>query len=128
MKAIQYLAAIALTVSGFAYAAEGHKSAHDHKPLHGGIVTEVKDIDLELVAKPELIQLFVRVHGKPVDVSGGTGKLTILAGSEKREIDLVSAGNRMEATGKFAFPAGTKAVAQIQLKGKPTVTARFAIK
>lgn len=128
MKITQWLLASTLLFSGVAYGAGDHKSGHDHKPMHGGIVSEVKDIDLELVAKAELIQVYLRDHGKPVDVSGANGKLTILSGSEKREIPLSPAGNRMEATGKFSFPAGTKAVAQIQLKGKPAITARFAIK
>ena len=32
-------------------------------------MVEVKDLDLELVAKPEVIQLHLRDHGKPVDVA-----------------------------------------------------------
>lgn len=128
MKVASGLLALMIAWSGSAVGADGHKSAHDHKPLHGGIVSEVKDIDLELVAKPDLVQVYVREHEKPVEVSGATGKLTVLSGTEKREIELVSAGNRLEARGKFSFRPGTKAVVQIQLKGKPAVTARFALK
>ena len=69
MKLIHLITAITLGLSGLAFAAGGHDHGHEHKPLHGGIVTEVKDMDYELVAKPEQIQLFVRDHGKPADVS-----------------------------------------------------------
>ena len=30
-----------------AFAAGDHDHAHDHKPLHGGVVTEVRDVDYE---------------------------------------------------------------------------------
>ena len=45
-------------------------------------MTEVKDVDYELVAKPELIQLHLRDHGKPVDVSKVSAKLTLLQHGE----------------------------------------------
>ena len=34
-----------------AFAAGDHDHAHDHKPLHGGVVTEVRDVDYELVVQ-----------------------------------------------------------------------------
>ena len=45
MKPIHWIATIALGLSGFAFAAGGHDHGHEHKSLHGGIVTEVKDVD-----------------------------------------------------------------------------------
>ena len=56
MKTSILLAAIALTLSGTAFAAGGH----DHSPKHGGVVAEAKDMDYELVAKPAAIQLHLR--------------------------------------------------------------------
>ena len=55
MKPIHLLAAFAFSLSGNAFAAGGHDHDHEHKPLHGGIVSEVKDMDYELVAKPALV-------------------------------------------------------------------------
>jgi hypothetical protein len=101
---------------------------HDHSPKHGGIVVEVKELDMELVAKPEIIQLYVRDHGKTIKIDGGKAKLTLLTGSEKSDVELPVQGDKFEAKGNFKVAAGTKAVAVVTLTGKPPVTARFAIK
>ncbi len=39
---------------------------HDAKPLYDGVITVVKDIHYELVAKPDSIALYIAGHGKPV--------------------------------------------------------------
>ena len=127
MKPIHLIAAITLGLSGLAFAAGGHDHGHEHKPLHGGIITEAKDMDYELVAKPEQIQLFVRDHGKPADISKGSAKLTVLSGNQKQEINLLPDGERFLAKGTFAITPGAKAVAQVSLDG-PAVTARFVLK
>ena len=127
MKLIHLITAITLGLSGLAFAAGGHDHGHEHKPLHGGIVTEVKDMDYELVAKPEQIQLFVRDHGKPANISKGSAKLTVLSGNQKQEINLLPDGERFLAKGTFAITPGAKAVAQVSLDG-PAVTARFVLK
>ena len=123
MKLQSIVAAFALSVASTVFAA----GAHDHKPLHGGVVAEVKDVDYELVAKPSTIQIFVRDHGKPVDVSKATAKVTLLTGSDKQEVELKPAGDRLEAGGSFKVGAGTKAVAVVTINGKPA-TARFTLK
>ena len=127
MKSIHLILAITLGLSGLAFAAGGHDHGHEHKPLHGGIVTEVRDMDYELVAKPEQIQLFVRDHDKPVNISKGSAKLTVLSGNQKQEISLLPDGDRFLAKGTFAITPGTKAVAQVSLDGS-AVTARFVLK
>lgn len=93
MKPIHLLSAVSLCISGLAFAAGGHDHGHEHKPLHGGVVSEVKDMDYELVAKPDLIQLHLRDHGKPVDVSKSNAKLTILVDSDKQEVELKPAAS-----------------------------------
>jgi hypothetical protein len=124
MKTKALLASITLTLAGSAFAA-GDK--HDHKPLHGGVVTEVKDMDFELVAKPSAIQLYLRGHGKSPDLSKATAKVTLLTGTEKQEVELKPAGDKLEATGSFKVGPGTKAVAVVTIAGKPA-TVRFAMK
>lgn len=96
-------------------------------PLHGGIVAEVKDMDYELVVKPEQIQLFVRDHGKPADISKGSAKLTVLASNQKQEINLPLDGELFLAKGAFVITPGAKAVAQVSLGG-PVVTVQFVLK
>lgn len=95
--------------------------------MHGGVVVEVRDMDYELVAKPEAIQLHVRDHGKPADVSKASAKVTLLTGAEKQEVELQPAGDRLQATGSFKVGPGTKAVAVVTVNGK-AATARFTLK
>lgn len=115
--------ALALAASTATHAGEGH----DHSPKHGGIVAETRDWDFELVARPTTIQLYVRGQGKPADVAKASAKLTLLTGTEKQEVELKPAGDKLEATGTFKLGPGTKAVAVVTVNGK-AATARFAVK
>jgi hypothetical protein len=126
MKITRLLCALLLTCSFGAQAADGHD--HAHEPLHGGIVAEARDIDFELVARADALQLYLRDHGKAVDVSQASAKLTLLAGSDKQEVELRPAGARLEAKGTFKVGTGVKAVALVSLPGKPAMTVRFALK
>ena len=119
------LAASLVIITGTALA---HGDDHAHTPLHGGVVTEVKDMDYELVAKPDVVQLYVRDHGKPADVTKASAKLTLLAGTDKQDVELKPAGDRLEATGSFKTAAGTKAVVVLRMDGKPASTARFTLR
>jgi len=127
MKLISTTFALMLMASGVVFAADKHDHGHEDKPLHGGLVTEIKDVDYELVAKSEVLQLYVRDHGKPVDVSKATAKITLLSGSEKQEVELKPSGDRLEAKGSFKVAPGTKVVAQVNLASK-AATARFVLK
>lgn len=103
--------------------------SHDHSPKFGGIVAEGKAFDAELVAKPDLITVYVSDHGKPMPTRGAKGKITMLIGVDKTKTELMPAGdNRMEAKGKFNVSRGTKAVIEITPEGKKPSTLRFAIK
>lgn len=117
------LAAVLAGLSGAALAADDH-----HKPMKGGILVPGKEADYELVAQPTLLQLYVSDHGKPRDVSKASAKLTLLSGSEKQDVELKPAGDRLEATGSFKVGAGTKAVAIVSDNGKTLGTARFTLK
>lgn len=124
MKTKFYTAAtIALALAGAAHAG----GTHDHNPKHGGVVAEVKDMDYELVAKTNVIQLYLRGHGNTVDVSKASAKVTMLTGTDKQEVELKPAGDKLEATGSFKVGPGTKAVAVVTVAGKPA-TARFTLK
>lgn len=104
-------------------------SGDDHAPKFGGIVAEGKAFDAELIAKPELITVHVRDHGKPMPTQGARGKITMLTGANKTVTELSPAGDsRMEAKGQFNVSMGTKAVVEITLQGKKPSTLRFVIK
>ncbi|WP_298211159.1 hypothetical protein [Acidovorax sp.] len=120
-------ALVLLASSATAYAAGNH--AHDHKPLHGGVVAESNDMDYELVAQPDTITLHVRDHGKPVSVQGASARLTLLQGAEKSEVVLAPNNEGvLQSKGSFKVAAGTKVVALVTLPGKKAANVRFVIK
>lgn len=133
MKLARLIMALSLAATATAFAADKHDHAHDHAhdhdhtPKHGGVVVEVKDMDYELVARADLLQLYLRDHDKPVDVSKASARITLLSGAEKLDVEAKPAGDRLEAKGSFKVGAGSKAVAQVTLNGK-TTTARFVLK
>lgn len=80
------------------------------------------------LAKADKLQLFMRDHGKPFDVSGMTAKATLLAGSDKQEVQLQPVDGKLEAAGNFKVVAGTKAVIAVSKAGKAVASVRFTLK
>jgi hypothetical protein len=124
MKLQTLLIASSLALGSLAWAGPGDAT---HKPMQGGVLATVKDVDYELVAKPDVLQLYVRDHGKPVDVSKTTAKVTLLSGADKQEVELKPTGDKLEAKGTFKISPGTKVVAQVISAGK-TSSVRFVLK
>jgi hypothetical protein len=124
MKFQTLLIASSLALGSLAWAGPNDGT---HKPMQGGVLATVKDVDYELVAKPDVLQLFVRDHGKTVDVSKATAKVTLLSGADKQEVELKPTGDKLEAKGSFKVSPGTKVVAQVNSAGK-TASARFVLK
>jgi hypothetical protein len=125
MKFNQLLLATALAVSGVSVMAAG---GHGHDPKFGGVVVETKAGDLEIVAKPDTLQIYVSDHGKAVKLEGAKAKVTLLNGTEKSEAELAPAGDKLEVKGAFKVAKGTKGIAVVTLAGKPPATARFEVK
>ncbi len=125
MKKLVLVAALVALVSGPALA---QKSGHAHAAQHGGVFVEGKEADYELVAKADVIQLYVNDHGKPMDVSKASARLTLLSGADKQEVELKPAEGRLEAKGSFKVATGTKAVAVVTDGGKTLGTARFTLR
>ena len=101
---------------------------HGHDPKFGGVVVETKAGDLEIVAKPDAIVVYVSDHGKPMKLDGAKAKVTLLNGTEKSVVDLLPAGDKLEAKGAFKVTKGTKGIAVVTLAGKPPATARFVVR
>jgi hypothetical protein len=114
-----------LLFTNIAFAGPDHG---EHKPMKGGVLATVKDVDYELVANASSISLYVRDHGKSVDLSKASAKITLLTGSDKQEVDLQPTAEKLESKGNFKVSAGTKVVAIINLQGKSATTARFVLK
>ncbi len=124
MKFRTFLITSSLLLSGLAWASPNDA---DHKPMHGGVLTTVKDIDYELIANPTTLRLYVRDHGKAVDVSKASAKLTLLTGAETQQVDLKPSDDQLEAAGAFTVGPGTKIIAVISVGGRQS-TARFVLK
>lgn len=122
--AIATLSLAALVAATPALAAGNH--AHD--PAHGGIVAAAKEADYELVARADVLQLYVSDHGKARDLSEASARLTLLSGKEKHQAQLLPAGDKLEARGAFKLAPGTKVVAVVIDGGKTLGTARFTLK
>jgi hypothetical protein len=124
MKIANLIAAACLAMTGSAALAQ----KDDHTAKHGGIFVDTKALDFEIVAKPDVIHVYVNEHGKAVKLDGAKGKVTLLNGSQKTEVDLAPAGDKLEAKGSFQVAKGTKGIASVTLAGKSASTARFEVK
>jgi len=109
--------------------ASGQALAHESPARHGGIVKTAGDIQFELVNKDGQTTIYVDDHGKDIPMTGGSGTLTILKGTEKSELPLsAGSGNTLVAkTGDKVGP-GTKVVAAIVFPDKSAMSVRFSIK
>lgn len=125
MRFNKLFVATCLALSGAATLAAG---THGHDPKFGGIVVETRAGDFEIVAKPVVLQIYVSDHGKAAKLAGAKAKITLLNGTEKSDVDLVSVGDKLEAKGAFKVGKGTKGIAVVTLAGKPPATARFELK
>jgi hypothetical protein len=133
------IAVLAMSTANIGMAADDHKGhnhddkkgaehPHDSKPVYGGVVSVVKDVNYELVAKPDVITLYITDHGKPVDTKDATATLTMLSASDKSEVKLTPAGdNKLQAKGTYKVDKGTKVVASVATGGKPQ-SIRFTLK
>ena len=97
--------------------------AEHGQPQFGGVVAEAGEAQFEVVGRDGKLVVHVTNHGAPLDTVGATGKLTVLTGTSKQDIQLKPAGgNRLEGAGSYA--AGAKLLLQVQLPGKKPLQAR----
>ena len=98
------------------------------QPRHGGIVQVASDVNFELVAEADGATLYLVDHDKPMSSKGITGKLTVLQGGKKSEVDVKEVGgNTLRATG-IKLGKGDKVVAVLNNVEGKTVTVRFTVK
>ncbi len=123
MKKLLAVLVIGLSTSAF-HAALAHGGA---QAKHGGVVALASDLSFELVALPSGAVIHVEDHGKPMPLTGISGKLTVLAGADKSEAVLAVAGAVLEAKGLLLKP-GAKVVAALNTADKKAITVRFTVK
>ena len=119
---------IAMSVAALVVASMGVR-AHGPAPAkHGGVERSASDLGFELVGQPEGAVLYIEDHGEPFATKGASGKLTVLSGADKSEVDLIPTGdNALQAKGA-KLAAGSKAVAAVTLPNGKVVTVRFTVK
>lgn len=98
------------------------------KALHGGVVQMASDVSFELVAEASGATIYLVDHGQPMPSQGIAGKLTILQGDQKSEVEVkASSENKLRAEGVKIVP-GTKIVAVLNNIHGKAVTVRFSVK
>ena len=105
-----------------------HKHTHP-TAQHGGILEDVGEFHVELVAKDGKITLYVRDHdAKDAATDGLKASVLVTAGSQRiGPVEVKSAGgNKME--GASAVPAGATAILTLTDKDGKTAQGRFKLK
>ena len=101
------------------------KDVHDLVPKHGGIVTESNHMEYELVIKPDSTELYIRDHGKAVDLSQAKAKLTVLNSGKKTETELIGGSTMLKGEAVITDGKGFTALATVEFSGKKKSTVRF---
>lgn len=101
-----------------------------HKSQHGGIVKENKDYVFELVAKPEVITLYIYDHqNKPLATTGANAEIQLTTGKEQTLIKLAPSGtNALQATGQFKIEKGNKAQVKVLVGSAVIGNVRYILK
>jgi len=105
--------------------------AHDAhgKPRWGGVVADAEIFQAELVIKDGQAKIYLSLHADMLPAQGASGKLTLLGGGKKEELELKQvADSALGATTSIRSGKGVKAVAVITMPGKGTGNMRFTIK
>lgn len=125
MKSILMAVAVAVLAALNLNTAEAHGTSD---PRHGGIVQVANDVNFELVVEADGATIYLVDHDEPLASKGISGKLTVLNGSVKTEVDLKPAGdNKLRAKG-VKIASGAKLVALLHEVEGQTVTVRFTVK
>lgn len=82
---------------------------HSHGPRYAGVAREVGEVTFELVAKPDVMTLYVSDHGKPLSMRDAAAEATIYAGNERTTVKLAPVGeSTLEAKGSFKTGVGVR--------------------
>jgi hypothetical protein len=101
---------------------------HETKPVFGGVVAVVNDIDYELVAEADKLVLHVYEHGVPVDLWGASATVELRANNDKVTVSLAPAVVKFEAEGRYNIGPGTLAIATVALPGRSPMKAKFKLR
>lgn len=105
----------------------GSASAHDHKGMHGGRITDAGTYHLEMVVKSDTVEVFISDESeKPVAASGFKGTAILVAGGKSQRIVLAPVdGLRLSGSATAALPNQPKGVVQVTGPDGKTSQAKF---
>ena len=111
----QVCCAIAMVLSGLALAHTESELANVIPP-HGGLLASVGEYHVELVLKPDRVQVFVADHlDQPISIQGVTGTANVrVKGKKSQRVPLQVVDDRLE--GPAAIPADASVTVMIMLK------------
>jgi hypothetical protein len=119
-------AIVAMLIGGSALAHEKQKSPGQH----GGILVDSGHHHLEVVAKDDVIEVYVSGEdGKPEDVKDAKATAAILSEGKKIDVTLTAAANANHLQGKGSFKAakGTTIVVTLTMPGHQPEQSRIKI-
>ena len=101
--------------------------AHEAKGSHGGRIADAGPYHAELVAKDNVIEIFLTgENDKPVDPKGFRAVAIFKLGGKTERIALTpSEKNNLSGTAAAALPANPKGAVQVTAPDGKTATARF---
>jgi hypothetical protein len=109
-------------------------AAHTGKGPHGGPLADAGPYYVELVVNGSDLQIFVfdDKTSTPVGTAGATGTAVVLVGQKEDKFALQPVaggkpGDEMEGKAPANIGSGARIVVLVQMPGKPSVVARFAI-
>lgn len=123
------LSAAPTALTGNAFA-QGHKHgghSHSHEGKNGGVVVDAGDFHVELVAKQDVIDIYIGDEDeKPISVAGYKAlAIFAVAGKSQRVALEPVEGKRLSGKSPVALPAKFKGAVQITPPGKRAFTAKF---
>ena len=100
--------------------------AHDAQGKHGGRVADAGDYHVELVAKGDVIEVYVADHNdKPLPATGFKGLAILSVGGKSQRIVLEPAEGKLTGKATATLPAQPKGVVQITPPKGQSVSAKF---
>jgi hypothetical protein len=119
MFRISLLIATLLTASASAL-------AHDVKARNGGRIVDAGAYHVEMVVKPDAVDVFISDQGeKPVAASGFKGTAILVAGGKSQRVVLAPVDDAKLSGNATALPDQPKAVVQLRAPDGKTIQAKF---
>ena len=105
----------------------GSAVAHEARGTHGGRIADAGSYHVEMVAKSEVVDVFISdADAKPVATSGFRGTAILVAGGKSQRVVLEPVdGARLSGSATVALPNKPKGVVQLTSPDGKTVQAKF---